>query len=139
MAAYDRALEAFSRRISPLVRYTMDAEQRIMVENQTADLYRFFDATPQTEYLFDCIEETIRRDLKHELDFLKFFDTAMKAVMAFVDMPNQRAALLFRLIHQNKGKLSTAKRTLFTELTDEELVLNEAAICAKALLGGLAA
>lgn len=132
MAAYDRALEAFSRRISPLVRYAMDAEQRITVENQTADLYRFFDATPQTEYLFDCIEETIRRDLKHELDFLKFFDTAMNTVTEIVDMPNQRAALLIRLIYQNKGSLSKPKRTLFAELTDEELVRIEAAICAAA-------
>ena len=35
-------------------------------------------------------------------------------------MPNQRASLLLRLIHQNKGQLSTRKRDQFPELTDEE-------------------
>jgi hypothetical protein len=34
--------------------------REITVSNETNNLYCFFDATPQTEYLFDCIEETIR-------------------------------------------------------------------------------
>ena len=128
MAAYNRVLEAFSRPISAFIQYNINAEQEITVLNETADLYRFFDATPQTEYLFDCIEETIGRDLKHELDFLKFFDAAMKSVMGIVDMPNQRAALLIKLIHQNKGKLSKGKRDSFSELSDEEIHKIETAI-----------
>ncbi|HEV2397471.1 MAG TPA: hypothetical protein VGS27_11060 [Candidatus Sulfotelmatobacter sp.] len=106
----------------------MDADQKITVLNDTADLYRFFDATEQAEYLFGCIEDTIGRDLKRELDFLKFFDASMEAVLGIVDMPNQRAALLIKLIHQNKGKLSKAKRETFSELTDEEIVKIETAI-----------
>jgi Fic family protein len=121
MSAYDRILESFSSAIHPFIQYAMDAEQQIAVSNETADLYRYFDATSQTEYLFDCIEDTIRRDLRAELDFLKFRDAAVKAVMEIVDMPNQRAALLVRLIHQNKGKLLGEKRQQFAELTDEEI------------------
>ncbi len=132
MAAYDQVLEAFSRAIAPFIQYHMDAEQRISVLNETADLYRFFDATRQTEYLFDCIEDTIGRDLKHELDFLKFFDAAMKSVMGIVDMPNHRASLLIKLIHQNKGRLSQSKRGSFAELTDEEISKIESAINAAA-------
>jgi hypothetical protein len=96
--------------------------------NETADLYRFFDATTQAEYLFDCIEDAIGRDLKRELDFLKFFDAAMKDVMDIVDMPNQRAALLIKLIHQNKGKLPKAKRDMFGEISDQEIAKLETAI-----------
>jgi len=66
--------------------------------------------------------------LKTELEFLKFFDSAVRSVMEIVDMPNQRAALLVRLIHQNKGKLSKGKRQMFTELTDEEIGRIESAI-----------
>lgn len=121
MVRYDQALESFSEAIAPFVEYSLDSEQKMTVSNETAALYRFFDATPQTEYLFECIEETIGRDLHHELNFLKFFDAAMKAVMGTVDMPNQRAALLIRLIHQNKGKLSKGKRDSFSELSDEEI------------------
>src|SRR5260370_27193096 len=106
----------------------MNTQQEITVLNETGELYRFFDATAQTEYLFDCIEETISRDLKQQLDFLKFFDAAMKSVMGIVDMPNQRAGLLIRLIHQNKGKLSQGKRDSFSELSDEEIHKIEAAI-----------
>lgn len=121
MSAYDRVLENFSSSIQPFVQYTMDADQQVAVSNETADLYRYFDATRQAEYLFDCIEDTIRRDLRAELDFLKFRDAAVKVVMEIVDMPNQRAALLVRLIHQNRGKLPEDKRQLFAELTDEEI------------------
>ena len=43
-------------------------------------------------------------------------------------MPDRRASLLVRLILQNKGKLSRAKREQFTELTDDELLAIEAAV-----------
>jgi hypothetical protein len=132
MIAYDRSLEAFSEDIAPFVQYSLDAEQKMTVANEIHDLYRFFDATPQAEYLFACIEDTIGRDLNQELNFLKFFDAAMKAVMGIVDMPNQRASLLVRLIHQNKGKLSKAKRDSFSELSDEEISRIESAIKAAA-------
>jgi hypothetical protein len=128
MAAYDRVLEAFSGSIAPFIRYTMNPDQEMSVENETSDFYRYFDATLQTGYLFDCIEETIRRDLKHELDFLKFFDLALRSVMDIVDMPNQRTSLLIRLIHQNAGKLSKGKRGTFAELSDEEIGRIESAI-----------
>lgn len=52
----------------------------------------------------------------------------MKDVMKVVDMPNQRAALLVRLIHQNKGKLSKAKREWFQEVSDQETAKIETAI-----------
>jgi Fic/DOC family len=132
MVAYEGSLEAFSEAIAPFIEYSLDADQKMTVANETHDLYRFFDATAQAEYLFDCIEETIGRDLNQELSFLKFFDAAMKAVMGIVDMPNQRASLLVRLIHQNKGKLSKAKREPFSELSDEEIGRIEAAIKAAA-------
>jgi hypothetical protein len=119
--AYDRALESFSSAIQPFIQYSMNDKEQIEVSNETADLYRYFDATSQTEYLFDCIEETIRRDLRMELDFLKFRDAAVKAVLEIVDMPNQRAALLIRALHQNSGKLQEEKRQQFSELTDEEI------------------
>jgi len=128
MAAYDKALEAFSAAVAPFIRYTLDADQAMRVENKTADFYRFFDATAQTEYLFDCIEETICLDLEQAIDFLTFFDLAMNSLMDIVDMPDQRAALLIRLIHQNHGSLSKNKRGMFHELTDAEIDQIESAI-----------
>jgi hypothetical protein len=42
-------------------------------------------------------------------------------VLHIVDMPDRRASLLVRLILENKGKLSNSKRTLFAEVSEDEL------------------
>jgi hypothetical protein len=130
MSTYDRVLENFSGSIQPFIQYSMNAEEQVEVANETADLYRYFDATSQTEYLFGCIEDAIRRDLRSELDFLKFRDAAVKAVMEIVDMPNLRAAQLVRLVQQSNGKLPLPedKRRQFAELTDEEIAKMVSAI-----------
>jgi hypothetical protein len=98
------------------------------VKNDTARLYRYFDATAQAEYLYRCIEETIHRDLRDEIGFLAVFDAALRATLNIVDMPNRRAALLVRLVLQNKGKLSKGKRTTFAEITDQEVDRIETAV-----------
>lgn len=119
--AYDRVLERYSSSISPFIDYDLDDEGLMTVNNKTAHLYRFFDATPHAEYLYQCIEETIRRDLREEIGFLAVFDAAVNGVLEIVDMPNRRASLLVRLILQNKGQLSNGKRGLFAEIIEDEL------------------
>jgi len=119
--AYDRVLERFSSSVLPLISYDLDAEGRMTVHNETASLYRFFDATPHAEYLYHCIEETIQRDLGEEIGFLVVFDTALRKALEIVDMPDRRASLLVRLILQNHGKLSRGRRQAFAEIKDDEL------------------
>jgi hypothetical protein len=126
--AYDQVLEGFSASIMPFIQYDLDLEHGMTVKNDTAQLYRYFDATAQAEYLYRCIEETIHRDLRDEIGFLAVFDAALRATLNIVDMPNRRAALLVRLILQNKGKLSKGKRTSFAEITDQEVDRIETAV-----------
>jgi hypothetical protein len=126
--AYDQVLEGFSASIMPFIQYDLDLEHGMTVKNDTAQLYRYFDATAQAEYLYRCIEETIHRDLRDEIGFLAVFDAALRATLNIVDMPNRRAALLVRLILQNKGKLSKGKRTSFAEITDQEVDRIEMAV-----------
>jgi hypothetical protein len=126
--AYDAALNAFSHSITPRIRYEMDDQQHLTVLNKTDRLYRYYDATPQAEYLFEAVAETIRKDLREEIEFLEVFDKSMAAVKAIVDMPNQRASSLIRFVLQNHGTLSKNKRRQFPELKDEELDRIEAAI-----------
>ncbi len=120
-AAYDHVLERYSSSVFPFIDFDLDLERGMTVHNDTAHLYRFFDATPHAEYLYHCIEETIRRDLREEISFLALFDAAVRGVLEIVDMPDRRASLLVRLILQNKGKLSSAKRASFAEINDDEL------------------
>lgn len=89
----------------------------------------YWDATAFAEFLFHCVKETIRRDLREELGFLMIFDQALRAVMEIVDMPDRRASLIVQLIIQNHGVLSKGKKeSEFPQLTDEEIKEIEAAI-----------
>jgi hypothetical protein len=135
---YDEVLEGFSQSVSPFIDYDLNQEGSLLVNNETAHLYRFWDATAFAEYLYDCVAETIHTDLKQEIGFLKVFDAAIRATMEIVDMPDRRASLLVRLILQNKGSLSQAKRATFSELSDDELSAIEAAVasCTKSSLSG---
>ena len=125
---YDQVLEGFS---DPLFRYTewfIDEENRVHVTGPTRDLYRFFDATPFAEYLHDKVADTVRTDLRDELNFISIFDQAMDGVRRIVDMPDRRASLLVRLCMQNGGRLSQNKRDTFAELEDHEIASMEAVI-----------
>lgn len=126
--AYDAALNAFSAKIMPKIEYDMDEQQQLTVLNKTDRLYRYYDATAQAEYLYEAVAETIRKDLREEIEFLEVFDKAMIAAQKIVDMPNARASLLVRLILQNHGTLSAKKRRQFVELSDEEVAKIEEAI-----------
>lgn len=125
---YDRCLEAFSGAIQPFIEWHWTAGRSIEVTNDTADLYRYFDATPQVEYLFDRIADTIEVDLKEELSFIGRFDAALRAVNRTIDMPNRRAQLFTQHVLQNNGRLSATKRGTFAELDDTEIAALEAAI-----------
>jgi Fic family protein len=128
LVAYDRVLKNFSAAIMPLINHRFDDHRRLVVLNETAHLYRYFDATAHSEYLVACIRDTIEHDLKEEIGFIQVFDAALQATMQIVDMPDQRASLLLKLILQNGGKLSKAKRSQFSELTDAEVERIESAV-----------
>jgi hypothetical protein len=126
--AYDQVLERFSASSMPFIRYDLDPARGMTVHNDTASLYRYFDATPEAEYPDRCIEETIRHDLRDEIAFIAVFDAALCAVLNIVDMPNRRASLLTTLILQNKGKLAKGKCTSSAEISDEEIDRIESAV-----------
>jgi Fic family protein len=126
---YDKVLSKYSAAILPFVDYTLDSRGELRVHNETANLYRYWDATAFAEFLYHCVAETANRDLADELRFLQIFDAALRAVNEIADMPDRRASLLVRFILQNRGALSKTKREKdFPELTDEEIERLENAI-----------
>lgn len=126
--SYDGALEAFSSPLSPFVAWRWTSEHELVVENDTDDLYRYFDATAQAEYLYDRVADTVRQDLKEELGFVAVFDRALAGVRDVVDMPDRRASLFVRFCLQNGGRLASGRRTTFPELTDAEIAAMEVAV-----------
>ena len=119
---YDACLESFSHSIMPLIEHKMKADFSIDVLNDTALLYRYFDATRMCEYLYDCVRKTIDNEFKAELETVFAFAQARMALDASFDLPEKRKNLLLKLCWQGRGTLSATKRTAyFKEYSDVEL------------------
>ena len=128
---YRRVLEDYSRRLLPLIRWEPTDTGNVRVLNDTADYYRFFDATPHAEFLYACVEKTIEEDLPYETDYLRRYDKFRERIQAIADMPDNTVDLLFRFLRQNDGKLSQRARDKeFAGLTDAEAVSAEEAFAA---------
>jgi hypothetical protein len=123
---YRIVLEDYSRRLLPIVEWEPTQDGNMRVLNDTADFYRFFDATPHAEFLYACVRKTIEEDLPHETHFLAQYDQFRSRIEAIVDMPNRTIDLLFRFLHQNGGRLSKqAREGEFREMTLQEVAAAE--------------
>ena len=94
----------------------------VRVLNETRDLYRFFDATRQAEFLAESVVETIRNTLPREIDYLQRYDRVKRRIEAFLDLPDATFDLMMGFLRQNGGRFSQRARTNeFAKLTDEEV------------------
>ncbi|MEK7775110.1 MAG: Fic family protein [Candidatus Zixiibacteriota bacterium] len=131
LTEYDDSLEAFSKKLMPLVDYSLDDEGRMTVHNDTVRWYRYIDMSPQAEALFRFIEKTIDTELTNELTFLANYDETKKAIQEIADLPDQKIDLFIRFCLQNNGRLSKGKREdQFDFLSDEEITQMEKAVLA---------
>lgn len=120
--AYRTALESHSERAMPFIQWRGTAAGNVEVLNETADLYRYFDATPHAELLSRCLETTIEHDLPGEIDWLRRQDRALVHIRNVVELPDDKAMNLVRFCVQNGGRLGAKKRRkFFPELTDQEI------------------
>src|SRR4029077_3841055 len=60
---YREGLEVYSRPRLPHIEWRATKDGNVEVLNDTIDLYRYFDATRQAEFLFDCVAQTIEHSL----------------------------------------------------------------------------
>lgn len=100
----------------------------LTVTNDTAYLYRTFDATRQVEYTLERLRDAIDVDLVEELGFLDLFDRSPRAILRIVDLPDRRAREFVQLVLQNDGRLAKRKRERFSAFTDEEIASLEEAV-----------
>lgn len=118
---YRNVLEHYSRPRLLLTEWETTPSLNVRVLNETRDLFRFFDATTQAEFLADSVVETIRQTLPHEIEYLRRYDQARKRVEAFIEMPDATFDLMMGFLRQNNGQFSRRARTKeFEKLTDEE-------------------
>ena len=110
-----------------MIKWESTDKGNVRVLDETADYYRFFDATPHAEFLYECVARTIDTDLPAEAKYLQGYDTFKRQVNDIVDMPDGTLDLLFRFLKQNKGALSKrAREKEFAALTDDEITRIEA-------------
>jgi len=119
---YRQTLEHFSKPRLDLIEWRPTEKNNVEVLNETIDLYRYFDATKQAEFFFECVEETVNKTLPEEVDYLKKYDQLNDFIKNYIDMPDKLVDLLIRFLDQNGGKLSKrAREKEFNQLTETEV------------------
>lgn len=125
---YRTVLEAYSRPLLAHIEWHPTPDGNVVVLNDSARFYRYFDATAHAAFLYDCVEQTIEHDLPEEVGFLQAFDAFGQAVQQIVDMPMAQLELLHKFLDQNDGRLSQRARDReFAALTPGEIAGVEAA------------
>jgi hypothetical protein len=126
---YRKTLQSHSGPLMSFIDWRPTPERNVEVLNDTADLYRYFDATEAAEFLYACVKRTVEQDLPREIDYLRRHDEALRRIMNTVEMPDRLAENLLMFIRQNKGKLAKRRRTgEFEKLTDAEVASLEAVV-----------
>lgn len=119
---YRDVLQSVSRPLLDWISWTATSTGNIAVSSDTVDYYRYFDATMHCEYLFDCIEQTVTKELSRKIAYLEHRDAFHRDVTEVVDMGERKLDLLLRFLRQNGGTLSKRARTgEFAPLTDDEV------------------
>lgn len=127
LADYGAVLESYSAPLLPFIDWRPTPDGNVEVLNDTANYYRYFDATAHAEFLYGCVEQTIEHDLPDEVRFLEAFDRFAAGVKEIVEMPNRQIEQLRSSLEQGKGRLANrAREREFAALTDTEVAQVEA-------------
>lgn len=120
---YRKILEEFSMPRLNLIDWKPDESNNVEVLNETIDLYRYFDATRQAEFLCSCVQQTITQTIPDEVDYLEKYDRMKDYLDNYFEMPDKTVALLIRFLEQGHGKLSErVKSKEFRILTPDEVM-----------------
>ncbi len=120
---YKAILEAYSETRLKLIDWVPTHSGNVDILNETYDLYSYFDATKQAEFLYECIRLTIEETIPYEVQYLEKYEKMKGYLSLHFDMSEYRISLLIRFLEQNKGRLS--KRVLekeFAQFKPKEIV-----------------
>jgi Fic family protein len=119
---YRTVLESYSHPLLDHIIWKQTPDNNVEVVNETIDLYRYYDATKQAEFLYDCTEDTIKRVIPEEVNYLIRYDEFKKFMDNNFEMPDKLVATIVRFLQQNNGVLSKrAKEKEFSGLKEKEI------------------
>ena len=120
---YRKVLESYSQPILDFIVWRETENHNVEILNETMDYYRYFDATIQSEFLFECVESTIDNIIPNEVAYLQKFDEMKSWLDNTFEMPDKMIAMLIRFLEQNNGSLSKrAQEKEFKNLTANEII-----------------
>lgn len=123
---YRMALESYSHPVLELIEWKTTADHNVEVLNDTIDYYRYFDATKQAEFLFECVFDTINRIIPEEVSYILKYDEFKRFIDDQFEMPDTFVSMLVRFLEQNGGTLSKRARAKeFAELKAGEVEIIE--------------
>ena len=107
---YRRTLAQYSHPRLQFIDWSPDEHYNVSIHNDTADLYRYFDATPQAEFLYECVRETVEHMLPAELDLLRRHDAMKSWLEEHFEFSDATDTLLISFLFQGEGTLSKRAR-----------------------------
>ena len=118
---YRRVLESYSTPLLSFVDWRATENGNLGVLNETADYYRYFDATAHAEFVYASVAQTVEHDLPDEVRFLEAFDRFAAGVKEIMEMPDRQIERLRGFLQHGGGRLSKrARQQEFEALTDAE-------------------
>jgi len=123
---YREVLKSYSKPRLDFIEWEATPDGNVEVLNDTIDLYRYFDATKQAEFLYECVEKTVTDTLPEEVQYLERHDKMRTFISEHFDMPDKDMENLIGFLRQNDGTLSKRARTKeFEALTEDEVTMLE--------------
>lgn len=118
---YLRALEAFSAPCRELWEtMQIDDGQYDFLFHGTADLYRYWDATTQCEFLYEMVKEAVSTYLPEEIRFLETYDGIYRVLNASFDVVQKDLDVLVAAAIQS-GRVSLNLRKKYRYKVPEAL------------------
>ena len=106
-----------------LIDWEVTPDHNVAVLNHTLDYYRYFDATKQAEFLFDCVLDTTQRIIPEEVSYMLKYDEFKRFIDNQYEMPDKLVDTLVRFLEQNNGSLSNRARSKeFKKLKEKEIL-----------------
>jgi len=119
---YRKILELYSQPLMDFIDWDETEDHNVYVKNETIDFYRFFDATKQAEFLYDCVYDTIKNIIPAEVTYLQNYDEFKQFLDNEFEMPDKTVALIIRFLEHGDGRLTKrAKEKEFNKLSEEEI------------------
>jgi Fic family protein len=120
---YRKVLGSYSHPLLDWIDWQETPDHNVEVLNETIDHYRYFDATPQAEFLHAMVQITIDRTIPEEVAYLQRHDRMKRYLNDMYEMPDKMVNLLIGFLVQGQGQLSDRARTKeFRELSADEVI-----------------